>query len=260
VESLSMADLLPSGSDASGPIDDDPRVIGMDSDDADAVLSALASETAREILTTLHDEPATPAAVAAAVDTSLQNAQYHLERMAAAGVIDVADTAYSEKGREMDVYAPADGALVVVAGSEDDSTGLAAALSRLLGGVGVLGLASVALDRLLRRPGGPVPGFTADGGTEEEKATNVSLSTTVTERAADGGAEATRTAAESTGTPTGGVESVTPEATRFATEATAQAAGGDLLAAVAGSPGTLFFLGGFVVLLAGFVAWTLRNS
>jgi DNA-binding transcriptional ArsR family regulator len=254
-----MADLLPSGSDAAGPIDEDPRVIGIDSDDADAVLSAIASDTAREILTTLHDEPATPAAVASKVDTSLQNAQYHLERMADAGVIDVADTAYSEKGREMDVYAPADGALVVVAGSEDDSTGLAAALSRLLGGVGVLGLASVALDRLLRRPGGPVPGYAAGGGTKEEESTNVSLSSTVTERAAGDGAESVRTVAESTAAPTGGVESVTPEATRFAAETTTQA-GGDLLASVAGSPGALFFLGGFVVLLAGFAAWTLRNS
>jgi len=256
-----MADLLPSGSDASGPIDDDPRVIGMDSDDADAVLSAIASETAREILTVLHDEPATPAEVAAAVDTSLQNAQYHLQRMAEADVIDVADTAYSEKGREMDVYAPADGALVVVAGSEEESTGLAAALSRLLGGVGVLGLASVALDRLLRRPGGPATGFGAgDGGAESEEPVNVSLSKEATETVADDGAAATRTVAESTQTEV--VETVTPEATRIAAETTTQAAGGgggDLLASLAGSPGALFFLGGFVVLLAGFVAWRLRE-
>jgi hypothetical protein len=38
------------------------------------------------------------------VDTTLQNVHYHLNRLHEAGVIDVVDTAYSEKGREMNVY------------------------------------------------------------------------------------------------------------------------------------------------------------
>lgn len=137
-----MADLLPSRPDT--PADEaDPRVIGLDSEDADDLLSALSSDTAREVLATLHDEPDTPANVADRVDTSLQNAQYHLGNLEEAGLIEVIDTVYSEKGREMNRYAPADRPLVVFAGREEESQGLESALKNLLGAVGVLGLASL---------------------------------------------------------------------------------------------------------------------
>jgi DNA-binding transcriptional ArsR family regulator len=137
-----MADLLPSRPDT--PADQaDPRVIGLDSEDADDLLSALSSDTAREVLATLHDEPDTPANVADRVDTSLQNAQYHLGNLEDAGVIEVVDTVYSEKGREMNRYAPADRPLVVFAGREEEGQGLESALKNLLGAVGLLGLVSL---------------------------------------------------------------------------------------------------------------------
>ncbi|MFB6101264.1 MAG: ArsR/SmtB family transcription factor [Haloplanus sp.] len=138
-----MADLLPSRPDTSAAEEADPRVIGLDSDDADDLLSALSSDTAREVLATLHDEPDTPSNVADRVDTSLQNTQYHLGNLEEAGLIEVVDTVYSEKGREMNVYAPADRPLVVFAGSEEESGGLESALKSLLGAIGLLGLASV---------------------------------------------------------------------------------------------------------------------
>jgi len=144
--------LLPSKPDTSSA-DAEPRVIGVDSDDADDVISALSSETARELLAALHEEPAPPSEVADRVGTSLQNAQYHLEKLQSAGAVSVVDTAYSAKGREMDVYAPADKPLVIFAGDEDETTGLKSALSRLLGGVGLLGIGSLAVQRLYGNSG-----------------------------------------------------------------------------------------------------------
>ncbi|MFB6107513.1 MAG: ArsR/SmtB family transcription factor [Haloplanus sp.] len=138
-----MADLLPSRPDTSAAEEAEPRVIGLDSDDADALLSALSSDTAREVLAALHETPDSPAAVADRVDTSLQNAQYHLGNLEEAGLIEVIDTVYSEKGREMKVYAPTDRPLVVFAGREEESAGLESALKSLLGAVGVLALASL---------------------------------------------------------------------------------------------------------------------
>ncbi|WP_049935963.1 ArsR/SmtB family transcription factor [Haloplanus natans] len=138
-----MADLLPSRPDTSAAAEADPRVIGLDSEDADDLLSALSSDTAREVLAALHDEPDTPANVAERVDTSLQNTQYHLGNLEDAGLIEVIDTVYSEKGREMNRYAPADRPLVVFAGREEESRGLESALKNLLGAVGVLGIASL---------------------------------------------------------------------------------------------------------------------
>ena len=159
-----MARRLPSRSDPD--VDAVPRVVGLDDDDAEDLLSALSSATARRLLAALHDEPTNPAALADSVDTSLQNVQYHLDRLDSAGVIEVIDTVYSEKGREMDVYAPADRPLVVVAADEDETSGVSDVLTRLLGGVAVVGLASLLAQYLVDGvPFGAMTGGGGDGGT-----------------------------------------------------------------------------------------------
>jgi DNA-binding transcriptional ArsR family regulator len=144
-----MADLLPSQPDTSAADDAEPRVIGVDSEDADDLLSALSSTTARKLLSALHEDPDTPASLADRLDTSLQNVQYHLGKLESANVVRVIDTVYSEKGREMKVYAPTDRPLVLFAGREEESTGLKAALRRLVGGFGLLGGVSLLVQYLL---------------------------------------------------------------------------------------------------------------
>ena len=176
-----MADLLPSTSDATASQSAEPRVIGVDSDDADDLLGALSSETARELLAALHDEPATPSALADAIDTSLQNAQYHLGKLEDADIIEVVDTVYSEKGREMKVYAPADQPLVVFAGNEDETTGLKAALSRLLGAFGALGLLSLAVQQVFGDGLGALFG-TAGGDSSSKTGGGMSIQSTETAR------------------------------------------------------------------------------
>src|SRR6056297_1911223 len=86
-----MARLLPSTPDLSAAEESAPRVIGIDGEDADDLLAAIASGTARQLLTALHEEPAAPSELAARVDTSLQNAQYHLGKLEDAGMIEVID-------------------------------------------------------------------------------------------------------------------------------------------------------------------------
>ncbi len=164
-----MADLLPSSPDTSRADDAAPRVIGLDSDEAEDMLSALSSDTARQLLAALHDEPTNSSALADHVDTSLQNVQYHLGRLETAGLVEVIDTVYSEKGREMKVYAPVDRPLVVFAGREEDSTGLQTALSRLFGAVAVLAVLSAIVQFWL---GGP-----AGAGTQEVTALSADAAT-----------------------------------------------------------------------------------
>jgi DNA-binding transcriptional ArsR family regulator len=156
-----MSGLLPSIPDTSAADGADPRVIGLDSEDADDLLSAMSSGTARDLLSALHEEPATPSAVADRAGTSLQNAQYHLDKLLEAGVIEVIDTAYSEKGREMKVYAPADKPLVVVAGDEEETSGLKTALASLLSGLGLLALVGVLIERLFGGGATPPSGVAA---------------------------------------------------------------------------------------------------
>ena len=229
-----MADLLPGRRDEDRP--DTPRVVGIDGDDADEVLSALSAGTAREILSSLHEEPATASEIADRVDTTLQNTQYHLDSLTDAGLVVETDTVYSEKGREMSVYGPADRALVVVAGDEEDTGGLRGALRRLLGTLLPLGGAAVTAELALGGPFAPGSGLLSPGGGDGSESPSGTESADV------------ELASEATPAPTG-----TPSAdeavraAETATPAASEAASG-LLDSLAASPGVLLFVGGCVAL------------
>lgn len=90
------------------PVDHAPRKrtnVVVDDDSGANVLQTVSSETAQQILTTLDDNPATTSDVAEAIDTSIQNAKYHLEHLCEAGLVETVDTWYSKRGVEMAVYA-----------------------------------------------------------------------------------------------------------------------------------------------------------
>jgi DNA-binding transcriptional ArsR family regulator len=133
---------------------DEPRVLDLDDDATEEALSALSSDTARKILATLYEEPKTPPEIRDEVGTSLQNVHYHVERLEDADLIQPAGEGYSEKGTEMTIYAPESEALVLFAGQEHDRSRLKTALTRLLGSVGLLAVASLAVRRLFGESGG----------------------------------------------------------------------------------------------------------
>ncbi|MFB6126733.1 MAG: ArsR/SmtB family transcription factor [Halolamina sp.] len=259
--------LLPSTPDPETD-DAEPRVVGVDSDEADRLVSALSSATSRDLLTALHEKPATPSTLADRVDTSLQNAQYHLEKLADAGVVEVADTAYSEKGREMDVYVPTDEPLVVVAGGEETTSTLRTALSRLLGAVGALAGGSLLVQQLVGGGlGGLVPFSGGAGGAEgadlseggaatQETATSTPIptetpATTATEAGAGVGGAETETAREAATTAATATPTPAPEPTAAADAVTTAAAAAD---GAGLPPGVVFFLGGLTVLAVVVVA------
>lgn len=173
-----MSDLLPSRSTPEH--DPEPRVLGVDSDEAGKAISALSSETTRDLLGALHEEPDTASGVAGRLDLTLQNAQYHLGKLDDAELVEVADTVYSEKGREMKVYAPADGPLVVFTGGESEAAGLQAMLKRLLAGLGGLAVTSLLVQAWLDELPLPV----AETGSADSEA--LSTQTTTTAAAATG--------------------------------------------------------------------------
>jgi DNA-binding transcriptional ArsR family regulator len=107
------------------PVDEperDTRVVSLGSEEAASLCGSLASETATSILSRLFEEPTTASELAECVDTSLQNAHYHLERLRDSGLIRVVDTWYSSRGVEMKVYAPAHDELVIAPGRTDGSS------------------------------------------------------------------------------------------------------------------------------------------
>lgn len=214
--------LLPSSPDVTP--DGEPRVVGLDSEEADDLMAALSSTTARKLLAELHEDPAPPGELADRVDTSLQNAQYHLENLEDAGAIEVVGTAYSEKGREMRVYGPADSPLVIFAGEKERASGLRAALSRLFGGFAALALGSLAVqqvfgERLLggedAAPAGgtdtptetptatPDGGSGGDAGAFDAKGTETATEWTSSQATSTPAAEDAETMDDAASTPTG---------------------------------------------------------
>lgn len=113
-----MTQLLPQRSEVD--VGDRPaRVVSIDESAADAVFSILSTQTARAMLVELYREPTTLSALADRTDISVQNATYHLDRLQNSGLVEVVDTWYSARGREMDVYAPTSDPLLLVAGDVD---------------------------------------------------------------------------------------------------------------------------------------------
>jgi DNA-binding transcriptional ArsR family regulator len=106
--------------------DRSPRFVPLE--DAGDIIETVASPTARQIVDAVRDEPKTPSDIADRTETSVQNALYHLERLVDAGLLEVVDTCYSSRGREMDVYAPAPELIVICVGEASVDVDVASAV------------------------------------------------------------------------------------------------------------------------------------
>ncbi|GAD53576.1 transcriptional regulator, ArsR family [Halarchaeum acidiphilum MH1-52-1] len=231
-----MGSLFPFRSDVDADAGS-PRLVGIDEDAADEVFDALGSRTARRILTAIYDDPRPASALADAVDTSLQNARYHLDNLSDAGLVTVADTWYSERGTEMKVYAPANDAVVVFAGDDGTKTGAFDVLKRFLGGVVGVALGALVVQALLA-PESLLPAMGTSGGSSGS------------------GASGTPTASGGSG----GFSTMDVRRTTTTTATTTSASGGGHgpLALLA-EPGVAFFLGGICVLLVVATLWYVRT-
>lgn len=129
----------------------EPSVLEIDDKDADDVFSALSSETAREVLTSLYRQPQTASEVAASVDTSLQNVSYHLANLQEAGLIKIVETWYSDQGKEMNVYVSSNELLVLYAGDGVHPTSLSTVMKQLAGFTGVFALLGVLVQYLAQQ-------------------------------------------------------------------------------------------------------------
>ena len=151
-----MAKLFPSRGKPSVDRDGEPSVLYVDSDEAAEVITTLSGETAMAVFRALTHQALTASELAEELDASVKKVSYHLENLEAAGLVEVVDTCYSEKGREMDIYAVANRPTVLVLGSREDRVSLRQAFGQLAGAVGIsaVGIAawqslSGALDALL---------------------------------------------------------------------------------------------------------------
>ncbi len=252
-----MAKLFPFRSDETESAGE-PRLVNIDDEAADEVFAALSSDTARAILSRLYEGPETASGVAESVNTSIQNARYHLEKLETAGLIEPVDTWYSSRGTEMTVYAPTSEPLVVAAGDQESEGVLRRALQRVIGGVGVLALASVVVNRLVD-PSGVSPGDPEELDSADTTGTPVGPSGSEGDTGAQAPVDAslTRTDAPTAGTssrPDNGSQTQAETVTETVTDATRTAVDGAADSVLTVPPGALFFIGG-AVMIAATVAW-----
>ncbi|UIO99112.1 winged helix-turn-helix domain-containing protein [Halobaculum sp. CBA1158] len=138
----------PGDADRSADGDTGVRVCWLDDEDAGDVIGALGPETARAILSAVHEEPRTASELADCADTSVQNVRHHVSKLEDAELVAATDTRYSVKGREMTVYGPADDPVVVALGDDGERSSLLDSLRGLLGAAAVLAGASLLVQSL----------------------------------------------------------------------------------------------------------------
>lgn len=140
-----MSRLFPARSEATIERDDDPSVLYVDQEETDQVISVLSSDTARRIFRTLNQRALSASEIADEMDISVQNATYHLGNLEDADLVEVIDTCYSEKGREMEIYAVTRDPKLLVLGLREDRATLRQAFRQLAESVGLpaLGIAAV---------------------------------------------------------------------------------------------------------------------
>lgn len=79
-----------------------------------AITQTISNDTAMSILELLADAPMSTSAIAKKLNIPLTTAQYNIEKLIDAGLAKVEKTKYSEKGREVKLYAPAKRFIVLV--------------------------------------------------------------------------------------------------------------------------------------------------
>jgi DNA-binding transcriptional ArsR family regulator len=149
VVELTMSGILPYQPSTRAD-DHDPKLVEINDDSAKKIFKSLSSESTRSILDLLYEEPQTASDVAKSLDTSVQNAKYHLDKLKEAGLIEIIDIWYSDRGREMNVYAPASSSIVLFAGSSNEERSLRKILKQSLGITGILGGASLFFGWVIR--------------------------------------------------------------------------------------------------------------
>lgn len=88
-------------------------ILQPDDERAQRIGRAIASQTANDILHILREGPKTASDLCGVMDIPLGTVKYHIENLLDAGLLEVTETRYSVKGREVKVYALKDQLLIV---------------------------------------------------------------------------------------------------------------------------------------------------
>lgn len=112
---------------------------------AQKIARAMASQTANEVIQAFNGGPKTSSEVARQMGIPITTATYHIDNLLDAGLIEVAETRWSEKGREVKVYGLANQVLIIAPPESD----LRSMLKKYATLFGIIVLASLGLWAIL---------------------------------------------------------------------------------------------------------------
>jgi len=118
------------------------------------ITQVISNDTARKIIELLADAPLSASDIAERLATPLTTIVYNLENLESVGLIRVDKIKYSEKGREVKIYAPVR-KLIVVVPEKTDRKSITDILRKYVGVVLAAVLASSIIEFLLFRAGAP---------------------------------------------------------------------------------------------------------
>lgn len=104
--------------------DDNVVVVEQGSFEAQKIAKAMSSPASADLFNTLSDCPMSATALAERSGLPLTTVKYHLENMLSGGLIEVTDTRWSAKGREMKIYAVKDQVVVIAPKKKVDIRGI----------------------------------------------------------------------------------------------------------------------------------------
>jgi DNA-binding transcriptional ArsR family regulator len=221
---------------------------------AQKISKAMASQTASDILQLLAEDKQSLTEITDRLEIPLTTAKYHIENLLEAGLITVAETKYSVKGREIKIYAVTN-QLLIVAPRQSNVRSLLLKYASLFCIV-VLGTLALSLTSpLLANFGSGMnapsamqadrdTGAVATKAVAESYGTNVTMTPEITTAISKGISEG---AAANLTIPFSPL--VTPAPTSPGMAAPIAQAGGAHAAATLPDPALAFFLGGLLVIL-----------
>lgn len=92
--------------------------------EAQKVAKAMSSPTSADLFNALTGNPLSATALAERTGLPLTTVKYHLENLLAAGLVEISNTRWSEKGREMKIYAVKDQVVVFAPRKTADVKGI----------------------------------------------------------------------------------------------------------------------------------------
>ena len=129
----------------SDPASESSESVSVASPDGERFCRALASETGRQVVIQLREQPRTPSELADQLDVTPQNVHHHLDNLTEAGIVEVHDAVYTENGNEVNLFRTTTPAMTLVFGREEPDERRVDELGRLVGSVTILALGTYLL-------------------------------------------------------------------------------------------------------------------